>query len=181
MGTISLKISEHKLHIKMHSSFLESKDELNEKLQIFKAQADRKIEVFLSADFHLSEDELKALFLLMYQNNCILVKIVNSEVKKRLAIIEDKLRSGQNYRYDTDVLFCADIPSGVFIELVNGDMYVMGEISGSVECHTPYQQVMAQSFNDAKIKIYDSPWVTMNTLVRSCCKYKQQNICILEK
>ena len=160
MKEIIFKLKDNKLNILVDSKlsnreFLMKFKERLEKLFVIRGK--KMNEVILNMnDRSLDTREILELFDILNEAEMFYLSKVNckNKCKETLMIYKGNLRGGQSRFFEKSVLLIGGLNKGSKI-VVNGDLYVLGNIRGDVELKDREGKIYCENINDSLVKIGD--------------------------
>lgn len=136
-----------------YSTFIKSLSDRLEKLYISENLLKTNVTIDIK-NIPLNSRQILNLFdVLEKHGNIYVSKIIYKDKKKKNIILhEGNIRSGENKFFNTNTLLIGNINKGGKV-IVNGDLYVIGKISGDVIMKNNNSKLMASNVENAYIKI----------------------------
>lgn len=160
MREIFFKVKDNKFYINVptkltNREFLESFKQRLEKLMILKESIKQNV-ILNIEDRVLNNREILQLFDILNEMNIFYIQkvICKNKAKVSLSIYKSNLRGGQIRFFEKSVLLVGNINHGSKL-IVNGDLYVLGNINGDVELKDKNGKIYCKSINNSLIKIGD--------------------------
>lgn len=113
------------------------------------------LKAFFSFPFSLKEEEYTALYTLCDLYHTLIIGFNTNEEYKKMKLLEHCFYPGNTYHLQEDVVYVGDIEKDVYIT-TNANLYIIGEVKGTIDLLFPELEVSASSFTGTKIRIFDT-------------------------
>lgn len=166
-----IKAVNHEFIYVSKRSFNEMKYDCKQKLLACSSHSDNKFKAFFDCK-DLDENELIELLKLCNETNTIFMGFKKENKENNILVYNKKIYPGEQLSFYEDVLILQDIPKDSYIECV-GKMLVLGKVKGNIDLFYKDCTITASSYEDARIRIFDSEF--QNTTNFSCSVYYYEN------
>lgn len=163
-----------------HSFIYVSKKNIDEMLLNCKeklltcSQRCSKFEAFFDCK-DLSEKQLIQLMDICEETNTIFLGLKKEEKNQSFKIYDKKIYSGDRLLFEEDIMILQDIPHDCFVECY-GNMMVMGTVKGCIDFYHESCHIIASSFRNARIRIFDSEFQIVTSFSNCILYYKNNQI-----
>lgn len=129
----------------------------------------------------LDSKQILSLFdVLSTSENIFISKIIyNEKNKKNIILYEGNVRSGEIKMFSNNALLIGNVNKGAKV-IVNGNLYVIGKVSGTIEFKNVTNKLMSSSIDSAYIKICNYEKQIEDTLENSSIGIENKEI-VVEK
>lgn len=124
------------------------------------------------------ESQLIQLLDICEQTNTIFRGFKKEGKNDSYQIYDKKIYPGETIFIDTDTMIFQDIPRDCFIEC-SANLVVMGTVKGRIDFYHASCRIIASSFHQARIRIFDSE-IQIMTNFSNCILYYKNNQIIKE-
>lgn len=131
-----------------------------------------KFEAFFDCN-ECNTEQLIQLIDICEQIDTIFLGFIKKENQKSYKVYDKKIYSGDRLIIKEDIMIIQDIPHDCFIECY-GNMIVLGKVKGRIDFYYASCQMIASSFHDARIRIFDSN-IQIVTSFSNCLLYYKDN------
>lgn len=133
-----------------------------------------KFEAFFDCD-DCNEKQLIELLHICQQSQTIFLGFVEKEKYQYIHIYDKKIYPGEKLTFEHDILILQDIPFDSYIECY-GNMIVLGKVQGCIDFYYEDCKCIASSFNEARIRIFDSEYQIMTSFLCVCLYYENNQV-----
>lgn len=155
--------------------FSEFISECEKKLYQIASKSEHFFRAFFVFNRPLQTEELIALFECSKAANTIILGIGTHEKTNPIKIFAQAIHAGQSYVFYEDTLILNDVIKDSYIS-AHGNLYVVGEVSGCIDLMHQECICTCASMNDAKIRIYDTPFQNYTSFTSNRLYYEQGEI-----
>ncbi|MDE6195730.1 MAG: hypothetical protein K2F55_02570 [Erysipelotrichaceae bacterium] len=176
MAEIKIKAHNQQYYIYCsYQSFHDFLKALEEKLQACTRGLTKMFEAIFCFDQPMKEQEIIQLFQYVNSKGALIKGLQLPKDTSPMRIIEEPLYSGQTYRFDQEVLILGSIPADTFVTSKES-IYVIGDVSGNVDLLHEDCFLCASYFQQANIRICDSPYQNMTSFSPMKLYYKEAKV-----
>lgn len=133
--------------------------------------------VFFDCSYELSDEQLTSLLECCGENGTILLGKWETPKPTQLVVIE-KVYPGSVIECDEDTLILCDVGKDCFVQ-AKQQLYILGKVKGSIEMSHSTCKVSAASFEEAKVRIFDSNIQNVTSFTATTLYYEQGKVCQL--
>ncbi len=176
MAEIKIKAHNQQYHIYCsYHDFTVFLEVLEEKLQACTRGLTKMFEAFFYFDRHMDKQELLQFFQHVNDGGTLIKGLQFPQQQLQMNIVEEPLYSGQTYHFDKEVLILGSIPADSFVTSSEG-IYVLGDVAGNVDLLHEDCFLCASRFQQANVRICDSPYQNMTSFSPMKLYYKSMNV-----
>ena len=133
-----------------------------------------KFEAFFDCK-DLSESQLIELIDICEETNTLFLGFKEEKINQSYKIYDKKIYSGDRILIEEDVMILQDIPNDCFIECY-GNLIVLGTVKGCIDLYHDSCRIIASSFRNARIRIFDSEFQIVTSFSNCILYYKNNQI-----
>ena len=127
-----------------------------------------------------NEKQLIELLKVCEESHTLFLGFVSEKKEKNMKILNRKIYPGECLVFEDDMMILQDIPFDCYLECY-GNLMVVGKIKGCIDFHYQDCRCIASSFQQARIRIFDSPFHKMTSFSSSVLYYENGQIMKEEK
>ena len=155
-------------------SYNEMKYDCRKKLLACSSHCDNKFKAFFDCN-ELEENELIDLLKICNESNTVFLGYKKENKEKNITIYNKKIYPGEQLIFYEDVLIIQDIPKDSYIECI-GNLIVIGKVKGNIDLFYQDCKITASTFENARIRIFDSSHHHVTNFLCSVYYYENNEI-----
>lgn len=149
--------------------------QLEDKLKNNFFQKSNCLKAFFSFPFPLQSEQYISLYTLCDLYHTLIIGFEHNDDSKKMKLLEHCFYSGNTYKLNEDIVYVGDIEKDVYIT-TNSNLYVIGNVYGTIDMLFPEIELSASSFDNAKIRIFDSKYQNLTNILPCKVYYEDGKI-----
>ena len=169
-----IKAVNHKYIYVSKNRFDEFKWNCKEKLLACSSRNRNKFEAFFDC-CSLNEEELLELLQICESVNTVFLGFLLEKSSEHISIYNKKIFSGEKIIFTENTMILQDIPKDCYIES-NNNLIILGNVKGCIDLIYKDCTIIASSFSNARIRIFDSKYQNMTFFSCTSLYYENSQI-----
>ncbi|MDD3049369.1 MAG: hypothetical protein PHQ89_05300 [Bacilli bacterium] len=133
------------------------------------------LRAFFSFPFHLMNEQYLSLYTLCDLYHTIILGFNQKDEKCKMKLYEHCFYAGNTYYLKEETIYVGDIEADVYIT-TNANLYIIGNVEGTIDVLFPNLEVSGSSFDNAKIRIFDTKFHNVTNIAPCKVYYEDGKI-----